>query len=34
MNGSHEIFSIERIQDFIAREPATPGCGNAILQTS
>ncbi len=32
MNGLHEIFSIEGVQDFIAREPAAPRCGYAVIQ--
>ena len=32
MNDPHEVFSIEGVQDFIAREPATPRCGYAVMQ--
>src|SRR5215475_8799529 len=34
MDGLHEIFSIEGVQDFVTRKPATSRRGNTVVQTS
>src|SRR5262245_44391005 len=34
MHGSHKIFSIEGVQDFVARKPTASRRGDTVVQTS